>query len=293
MKLYKRNYPYPVLESYKRDYKNSLFKSELLNSNKDGFLINLFFRISINNEEMLNLVLKGKAKIIFHVECSKTGYREVSEGKLGDNLLSLHEKEINGNVEICTFIVANEDIEDFESEDFEDLYRGLKFNLPKFSILGQSGPATFSYETDFDYLKQNGSIFRIVRVAGDNSKRIKVDLNNNYIRIQLDEQLYIRYIELNSNQLFTRTLVAEILFPSLYYVLNEIYTRTPEQREEDFGELAWYKTVKSTLKNRFGILLLPDKKKSKDFNPFEVAQKMLDNPVYSSFKEFKKILESY
>ncbi len=110
MKIRKKFYPYPVL-AYFNDDINGEFNLESisvsLSHDKSKYIIEGTIQFANQTiEEMLN---EDRARLILHVECAKTRYREVfSVQKKLSFVYEIGTTFLEGNVDLQLLIVSNE-----------------------------------------------------------------------------------------------------------------------------------------------------------------------------------------
>ena len=84
MKTSYRQYPHPVLKFYENDYIKPRYKTDITSTNIDG-KISLDIIFGLECDYIKNLIEKGKAVYLIHLECKNTKFRKsisTSEEKL-------------------------------------------------------------------------------------------------------------------------------------------------------------------------------------------------------------------
>ena len=128
MNIEYRLYPYPVLTYFSDDYVNSSFTSNLKVGRKGDEII---FHLTANtdDEKLLKLIEEEYAEFVFHIECPSTSYRTIIKSKLGFENISIHESLLNNKINICFFIIAKTQIDNYTNNNFNDDYKDVSFNL--------------------------------------------------------------------------------------------------------------------------------------------------------------------
>ena len=116
-----RLYPYPVLSAMYDDYINSSFNIRVKAFKKTKNLL-LNINCDLNNNELLSLIDTNKAKIVCHFECQKTKLRYTKDLIVGENNFEIPNADINEQLQIVAFIVANENISGYYSKSFNPEY---------------------------------------------------------------------------------------------------------------------------------------------------------------------------
>ena len=101
-------FTYPILSNFNNDFINVNFiagSNGILEKTKKYSKIKTY--VEINDNNINELLDNGKAKIIVKIYCKSTKYREMKEIKRGNDEIQLLNIDINNNVELNTFILAN------------------------------------------------------------------------------------------------------------------------------------------------------------------------------------------
>ena len=162
------NYPYPVIRSYVEDYKTTIFTGKLtVNLQPDCYLIRPEFEI--NNQSIAEYIEQGKLIYGLEILSPATWYRKlqtVTENKsIRLNPILVHER-----VELIPCIIANKDIKEFTNDDFEDEYRGIKFQIHAGDIIAIGEARSFDALYQNDVIKNGSSI---VSIGGDETTVMK------------------------------------------------------------------------------------------------------------------------
>jgi len=269
-------YPYPVLAEYSDDYVNCSFET-VVDVEKEGYNLKINFLASLDNDELLSLVSNDKANIVYHLECAQTGFRTVVKTKKLEDQKLFPDKNISGKLKICPFIVAAEDINNYVNSMFNDDYRGFKFQIEAGCVMAVGQQVNFDIEKDRNEFANAKSIFVITKDADPNALDMSVEIERSKITIKLPETDYYRYQSMSQSNAVQDTLNSMIIIPSLVYVLNEISRRLPEDREIDFGDYNWYKSIRKVLKNKFNKDL--DIEAMEAYETILYAQKLIMSPL--------------
>ena len=276
MEIKNRLYPHPVLRENNDDYINSSFEMDL-SYERDIKRLKLNINFKLNNKTLEKMILDEKAQYVVHIECPKTSYRKIittTEKSLSENL---KDENILGKIQVTSFIVAKENILDYENESFNSDYFGMKFNLEKGTILAIGD----SYKIDVDKEKESlgnvPSIFTICKKMTTDETGINIEYNMNKIRIDLNISDYERYTQLvsSSNQ-FIDIINCSLIFPTLIYVFEKLKNEFDEIEESDYR---WFKALKNIFEKygyRFNQELFENE------TSLQLAQKILDFPFSKS-----------
>ena len=111
---------------------------------------------------ILDLIQTGKAVFAYHVQCAQTCYRAAFETKEKLYTKTIKEEELNGQVEVCPFIILREDVKSFSSDNFSSDYMGIRFDIDKGGILAIGDQSQHIISKDPNDLNNSSSIFRVI-----------------------------------------------------------------------------------------------------------------------------------
>ena len=280
MELKYKIFPYPVIANYLNDYKNAKFEVEIT-VNRDGKNVEFVISDKLENEEIDKMIKNGLLKMVSHFECSKTGYRKVFDIR-DNNKVIIHESQLNGKLQICTFVITANKINGYTNKDFHDDFRGMKFDFEAGSILGIANQIDFNVEKNKDDLKNTESIFSIQKNMDSNENNMLIDINMNKICIKLPEETYSIYKNLSSQFELRNLLNSIVILPALIFVFAELSKIDENERYESYSTYGWYKSLRKTIKESFDIEI-----ESIEFNNqniIELSQKLIDSPITDGFK---------
>lgn len=279
MEIKYKLYPYPVLAEYSDDYRTGAFEVNI-DLTKEGYDVKAHFLATLTSASLKKLILEGKAKFVYHLECAQTGFRKVHITDKIDAVETLSNKEVSGKLQICPFVVAVEDIEEYTSPEFHTDYDGLSFKVEAGCVMAVGRMVTADIIKDIDDLANTPSVFSIIRNADATCKQMLVDFSGRKIVIKLPLNDYYSYKTLSNNPQAQSILNSLTVIPALTYVLSELKLLSVEERQEN-GDNLWYKTVRKALLTQFECDI-----ESADFsnqNTIELAQKLINDPISDAF----------
>lgn len=269
-------FPYPVLGEMYDDYKESKVMDEI-RYEKIGKEIVFNLRCHTNNIELRYLIEQGKASYTFHIECPQTSFRNIVKTDKEVSDFKVNEEKICGKVQVCVFIVANTDINNYWSSDFDDDYEGTSFNIEKGNILAISNQYNLQIDKEKDDLGKVPSIFSIFKKIGKNEGAMSFELGGEKIKILLSEKDYDNYRKVAGTVKLQPVIHSMIIIPALVYVF-EVLKR---EEFENYEDSRWFRAIKKTLKNN-NIEL---SKETLDTNSsIELAQTILGMPLSRAFE---------
>lgn len=283
-------FPYPVLTDFTDDYVDSKF-DVLIEEVIHGFDRKLYFSATLKNDGLLQLIKDGKARFVYHLECSQTGFREAvqTNAKMKDYVLE-HEK-VRGKLQICPFIVATENISNYTNTAFHSDYDGISFDIEAGCVLAIGAPREMMIEPETDDLAKIPSIFSIIRNLDSSVTYMTVETSRERIIIQLPLEDFTKYGLLDSGTMLPDVLNTMVVIPALVFALDEIKREKPEERYqyEENGRL-WYTTIKKVLQERFSCDI--ESRSFDDFNTIELAQRIINEPLHRALDSLTQLSDS-
>lgn len=179
---------------------------------------------------------------------------------------------MNGNVSVCGFVVAKNDINGYSNPAFNSDYCELTFDIDKGGILAVGGQYNITVTKDTEELAKIPSIFTICRCVADNDDSMKIDIDGDKIAINLCNEDFQNYKILSASPSFLPVFHSMLIMPALIYVF-EILKR---EGMEDYETRRWYQAIRKTL-SKHEITLNEDS--LAQYSSFELAQKLLELPV--------------
>lgn len=248
MRLKNSLYPYPVLGEERSDYEKSSFYGFV--SNKVEFknlVIDVEFQL--DDDEIKNLILRGKAAFAIHIECSSTAYRQKIKTTKSNYHFEIPMEYLKGNIEIRTFIIALEKITDYTNPNFSALYKGLEITVQKNNILADGGGSEITLSDNMSSYADNDYLFKVQKLRDSSQKWFDVQYtNNDYILICMSEDLCKVYQSLSKGK-YRDSIIAMIYVPVMMSVLNYMANCGDAEEEKN-----WYIAIVSLLeKNNISL----------------------------------------
>lgn len=246
MKINERLYPHPVLSHFSDDIINSLFQlTPKIAAGRHSYKLEVTART--NNKELQDLLRSSKAQYALHIECSATRFRSLIKSNEGHFSAEIPAEQLDGNVDLCSLIIATEDIQSYTNEKFHPDYQGISFTINKGDVLAVGQDKTFDALKDIDPLKYMSSIFK-VRPNHQNATEPFQVTYDEYILISLSEVNFKNYAQLRSDADKQPVLAAMIIIPALTYVLGEIKTASQINNIDEFQEKRFFRVIQKKLR---------------------------------------------
>lgn len=273
MQLRNRFYPYPVIVEGGDCYVDSSFSSAVEQS-MEGYNVKLTLSVDLNDAVLSDMIEQGDVIYVHHIECPQTCYRNIVKTKEKQCNYILKDIDVNGVVQICSFVIANRDIEKYTNDSFSPDYRGWKFNIEKGCIMAVGNQYNIRINKQRDDLANTSSIFSIVKNMDPLETMISYDLGQQKIVISLPEVAYNQYSSVQDYIDIQPVMHSMLIVPALSYAFSEL-RRAGDQLYE-YEENRWYRGLKKAC-SAIGITL--DEENLKTMDIVKVPQQLLDGPI--------------
>jgi hypothetical protein len=262
MKLNSRSYPHPVVGN-RDDVPGAAFQASLeMTSDKEAVYLDAAIKCS--SKTINDLIKKGDATFVLHVECSNTLFRRAFEFRDVNHRIQIPADNLNDAVEVNVFARAIRDLSGYKVDMAHSDYGKVLFDVEKGDIVAVGEGQVFYVESNFDSLSPIGSIMQIQEGQDDGDIPMRAEFNADKIQIVLSKKEFADYKLLKSMEGISVALTTAIVLPVL---IEAIHILKEEPEEED---RRWIRA----LRRRMEVL---DLKITGE--PLEMAQLLLELPV--------------
>lgn len=277
MQLRNKYYPYPVIVEGGEYYENSRFSSSV-KQEMEGYNVKLIITVDFNDELLLKKIEDGEVTYAHHIECPQTCYRRVVKTKEKISEILLKDTDVNGIVQVCSFVVAEKNIDKYTNNSFAADYRGWKFNIERGCILAIGNQYNIRINKIKDDLANTASIFSIVPNADPTQNNALIDLGQQKIVISLPEKTYRQYYNIQGYIDIQPVMHSMLIVPALVYTFSELRAANDLEEMEYYR---WYRALKKACEG-IGVSLNEDSLKKMD--SFKVAQQLLNGPLVKAIE---------
>ncbi|MDZ5129852.1 hypothetical protein [Clostridium perfringens] len=249
MKIKNRDYPHPVLSIFNDDYKKSKFLSELT-IEQFNETIKIKVDCNLKSKTLSKLIKEKQASYLIHLECVKTRFRKSYTFNEESKEFNIDSKIVDDSIEVIVLIIANERIEKFTSEELNDYFSNMFFEIDKGDVLAVAEQYRISINKKQEGIKSLSSIFTF-KESEDKRKMLLWNINDRCIDINISKEYFIKYNLLKgSNAQYALGII--FILP----VLSEILTDMKND-EDAYENFIWADSIKDSL-NRIGCKLDED-----------------------------------
>lgn len=239
MEIKNRLFPYPVLCEDTDDYIDGDFfvDAKLVRQGLNDILVQ--FDIHLENLGLQNLINKGKAEFVIHLECSNTAFRTVVRTFSNKEQYRIMNSRVNGDINLLGMVVSKEKIVDYKNPSLNEDYDDITITIDKASILAYDNMDSIHITKNYEELSEKDSIFSVVkqiRLDQNEHNAITFALDTDKIKIRIDDDLYSSYITYKGNSSMQPLMSAILVMPALTFMIETL-------RNEDIGDytsLRWF-----------------------------------------------------
>lgn len=264
-------YPHPVLWDKVDDYKTSKFDCEI-NMKREIKRFSFEINFKLDNKELENMIEQNLAEFVIHIESPSSSYRTLEKTNSKNLKITLLDEKLLGKISLCPFILAKQDIRNYYNSDWNQEYKGYKFQILKGSILAIGSQQSFSVDKEIEGLSDLPSIFTIYKKETTELIPIEIEINSDKIKIGMNITDYEKYSPTKFGTEDSINIVNSFLiFPALIYIFERI-----KENLEDYEEYRWFKAIERIF-HKYSLKLDSDLISSK--SSLELAQKLMSFPV--------------
>lgn len=273
MQLRSKYYTYPVITEDADFYENSSFSSDV-EQVLDGYNVRLKLKAELENPELEEMLEKEEVMYAHHIECTQTCFRKLVLTNEKEKECVLRDGEVNGIVQVCSFLVANKDIEKYSNKLFAQDFRGFRFDIERGCIMAVGSQINLRINKIRDDLANTSSIFSIIPSRDETITNIKVDTSGNKIVIMIPQETFSIYSNMSSSLDIQPVMHSMLIIPSLVYALTEV--KESRSHLYDYEDYRWYRSLRKAAEK---MNVAFDEESLANIDPFDLAQKLMDSPI--------------
>lgn len=273
MQLRSKYYTYPVITEDADFYVDSSFTSDV-EQILDGYNIRLKLKAELVNPELKEKLQNEEVMIAHHIECTQTCFRKLVLTNEDIKECVLRDGEVNGVVQICTFLVANKSIEKYSNSLFAADFRGFRFDIDRGCIMAVGNQINLRINKIRDDLANTSSIFSIIPNRDETVTNIKVDTTGNKIVISIPQETFSIYSNMSTSLDIQPVMHSMLIIPSLVYALTEV--KEARSHLYDYEDYRWFRSLRKAVEK---IHITFDESGLENIDPFDLAQKLMDSPI--------------
>ena len=278
MQLRNKYYTYPVIIENGDFYLDSYFNTDV-EKEMIGYNIKFIFTADLKNPQLEKLLDEGKVMIVHHIECPQTCLRLIIQTKERYVEKMIPDTDVNGIVQMCTFLVASEDLHQYTNDYFSPDYKGFKFTIEKGCIMAVGNQVNFIISKVKDDLANKASIFSIIPNLDENALNMQVDLTGQKIALLLPKETFSIYKNMEKSIEVQQAMHQMLIIPALMYVFSEI--KSSKGQLFMYENQRWFRNLKKSCE-KIGYNI--NEENLDNINIMELSQLIIDNPIVGGMK---------
>lgn len=171
------------------------------------------------NAEISRQINRGMAEYACEVECKDTYLRRCYHSASPHFEIKLSRKEVSGRINFTCFVAAKNPIIGYTNSQFNEDYKGFKFDLDKGDLLVLFPMAFYNTNVRYDKLFAAGSFMQIVEAA-DGVEKTWFNLNTDRIQIELPHVLFEKYLQVGN--CFPEVIHSSLVHNALVFALAHL-----------------------------------------------------------------------
>lgn len=298
MNISDKRYPYPVLKPDGDDYDGSSF-DVAVDARATADIVTIVFTPQLKDNGLKQLIgVEHQAKIVCHLECPKTVFRQVVELNLPicevatekeATMIEIPASKLSGEVSVCPFIVATADIAAYTNPSFNSDYECASFTIETGAVMAEGVQKRFVVDTSREALISRNSIV-MVTIGDQDLKTVRLDYSGDKIRIEMPKRMYEKYGTLKDNQEDRDVIWAMVFVPAITEVLAMLGATRKYAREDldEFKTLRWYAALDQAVRIQCGGKGIDTDEFETRASYLELASLIVKNAIQQAFISMSK-----
>jgi hypothetical protein len=203
------------------DYIESEFQSSLdIRASADFKTVDIGYEILLSVPELKSLVSDKSARVVIYIFCRDTWYTHQIDASDWKGSHSLDAKDLEGEIQIWTLIVAKGPVKGFTSKKFHPEYGDYSFDVIDNQILAIAAPESVCLSRDL--FRNVSSLFDydINHNLSEGEWRVVLDENRLIIRASAEQIKFLRNGE--NSPAGKAVLLNGIFLPALCHAINSL-----------------------------------------------------------------------
>ncbi len=252
MRIKNKLFPYPVLHQnvFFSNYNQSEFKLSYDDKIQDGLFLLENICITLSNPELKEMLNDGVLKCACIVECPQSMYRKTFEISETPRTIEIQLFNLIGKLEISAFLYALDAINEFSSNDFDEVYKEYTFDVEKYCIMAIDNGLKQRIEFESKDDKKKSSIFVLITDLDENAKTIKWSYDENLVKISIPKLQHSEYDTIKSVSRYKNIFLSQFAVTPLSFILSDFITEQISVDELEYN-YKWFKSFNDAYAKTF------------------------------------------
>lgn len=226
------NYPYPILSPFSKDFKIGRFDYDC-SYNSNNQMINI--DCNLTNETIKEYIKQEKMAYAIRISCTNSRYRDSITQFNPHFNIKLDKNNLSDSAEIDVFVVAIQNIEDFDTKHLADIYHDFKVSYN----IGDYVAAAVSSKIDIEFDNKKSKSFIKYQKSSQVSD-MDVNVTEDLVEILLSPSNYDRYLTYRKNSNYSKMIFYAITVPAL---TSAVYKAVSLGDEFQYDDCDWIKAI--------------------------------------------------
>lgn len=257
-------FPHPVLRPNINDYTNSEIQSKIEFTLNEANFVDIAITFDLSSQDIIKKIIEGYAQFAVTIKCRKTFFMQTKTFSKSNEKISIHSKNLKGEVIVSTYVVCKKSIFQYSPIDMNSEFGDKSFDLSPGDILAMDIPKVVFF--DRENFKPFTSMIELVSMDTIDKNLFELEFDEEKIQILLNSATKEQIDSARNN-----SESQSILLNSLYFstIAEAIRLIKDEHEKEDFIEKKWGRVLKAKIDSLGGT----------SQSPIILTQKLLDKPL--------------
>ena len=303
MVITEKYYPYPVLGGKAVAFGDDCMFGAKFNALSNSKKVVIEVTPELKEPTIESLIATGDARLVCHIECPATAYREIRDVALGVcQKLEIPAGLVARRVQVNVVVVANAHLPKYGCTTFVGLYKGRTFDVEQGGLLAVAETYAFDVDLKDSRISDARSPVQICPDSDASAKSIHVNMDGDEIEVYIPEAQFRTYKSMDDGKSVSASgsrnhdlLIALVAVPALVEVMSRVAQSPLESGARDVGQFEnckWFAPINAIVAD-----FLKEEGGEGDLatinfdnhSPLKLAQYIAKYPLSSAFKRLEEM----
>lgn len=296
-------YPYPVLGGKAVAFSDECMFGATFNALSNSKKVVIEVTPELKEPTIESLIATGDARLVCHIECPATAYREVRDVSLGVcQRIDIPAGMVARRVQVNVVVVANTHLPKYGCDTFVGIYKGRTFDVEHGGLLAVAETYPFDVELKDSRISDAKSPVQICPDSDESSKFIHVNMDGDEIEVYVPPAQFRTYKSMDDGKSVSASgsrnhdlLIALVVVPALVEVMSRFALSPLDSGVRDVGQFEnckWFAPI-----NAFVSDYLKGEGKEGDLTTInfedhpilKLAQFIAEYPIVNAFRRLEEM----
>lgn len=303
MVITEKYYPYPVLGGKAVAFSGDCMFGAKFNALSNSKKVVVEVTPELKEPTIESLIATGDARLVCHIECPATAYREIRDVALGVcQKLEIPAGLVARRVQVNAVVVANVHLPQYGCGTFVGLYKGRTFDVEQGGLLAVAETYAFDVDLKDSRISDARSPVQICPDSDESAKSIHVNMDGDEIEVYVPPAQFKTYKSMDDGKSVSASgsrnhdlLIAIVAVPALVEVMSRLAQSQLDSGRRDVGQFEnckWFAPINAIVAD-----YLKGEGKDGDLftinfdnhSPLKLAQFIAGYPLSSAFKRLEEM----